>query len=157
MSRDDSKISPRAAELLDSGEQIEAIKLIREETGLGLEEAKAAADAYLAAPSPEHGAAEDEAFANPDRNAIARISPRALEAIERGDTIEAIKVVREENRLGLKQAKEAVEAFIASNPGNRERQAAQRRDGGLGAGFWGFLAFMVAIALYIAWRAATNE
>ena len=41
-------------------------------------------------------------------------SPRVLDALRRGKTIEAIKIYREETGTGLKDAKEAVEAIQRS-------------------------------------------
>ena len=43
----EQELSPEVFRLLASGRKIEAIKLIREETGLGLREAKDLADAIL--------------------------------------------------------------------------------------------------------------
>ncbi len=40
----------------------------------------------------------------------------ASEALWQGNVIEAIKVVRQERNIGLNEAKEAVEIYIASEP-----------------------------------------
>lgn len=40
----------------------------------------------------------------------------AIAALERGNKIEAIKLVREAQGLGLKEAKDAVEAYLKHNP-----------------------------------------
>ena len=40
----------------------------------------------------------------------------AIEALWKGNVIKAIKVVRQERNIGLKEAKEAVETYIASEP-----------------------------------------
>lgn len=40
----------------------------------------------------------------------------AVEALRHGNVIEAIKVVRHERDIGLKEAKNLVEAYIASQP-----------------------------------------
>lgn len=44
------------------------------------------------------------------------LPPEAVAAIERGRKIEAIAHVRVHTGLGLKEAKEAVDAYIARNP-----------------------------------------
>ncbi|GEM_PF-725850 len=44
-------------------------------------------------------------------------SPAALDALRRGRQIEAITHVREDNKVGLREAKEAVEAYVAGNHG----------------------------------------
>lgn len=45
-----------------------------------------------------------------------QLPAEALVALQRGDKIEAIKVVRERQGLGLKEAKDLVEAYIATQP-----------------------------------------
>lgn len=40
----------------------------------------------------------------------------AISALERGNKIEAIKLVREAQGIGLKEAKDAVEDYIKQNP-----------------------------------------
>jgi hypothetical protein len=44
------------------------------------------------------------------------LSPETLEALRAGRTIDAIKQVREETGLGLKEAKELVDIHLATNP-----------------------------------------
>ncbi len=91
------------ANVLDAarrGNTIEAIKLLRESTGLGLKEAKDAIDAYARGNSLP---AATSASAVP-------IPASVAEALRRGNKIEAIKLLREQAGLGLKEAKDAVEA-----------------------------------------------
>ena len=45
----------------------------------------------------------------------------ATEALWQGNVIEAIKVVRQERNIGLKEAKEAVEMYIASEPALKKK------------------------------------
>lgn len=52
----EQELSPEVFQLLASGRKIEAIKLIREETGLGLREAKDLADAILGDHPPTEAA-----------------------------------------------------------------------------------------------------
>jgi len=44
------------------------------------------------------------------------LPPAALQALQQGRIIEAIKIVRTEHNLGLKQAKEQVEQYIQQHP-----------------------------------------
>ena len=44
------------------------------------------------------------------------LSPAAIAAITNGKKIEAIKIVRQERGLSLKDAKDAVEAYVKSQP-----------------------------------------
>ncbi len=45
----------------------------------------------------------------------------AVEALWHGNVIEAIKVVREERNIGLKEAKSLVNAYIASQPALKKK------------------------------------
>jgi hypothetical protein len=57
-------------------------------------------------------------------NKLSRSSdlPRAaVEALWQGNVIEAIKVVRQERNLGLKEAKNTVDSYIASQPALKKK------------------------------------
>lgn len=45
----------------------------------------------------------------------------AIESLWQGNVIEAIKVVRQERNIGLNEAKEAVETYIASEPALKKK------------------------------------
>ena len=47
----------------------------------------------------------------------------AVEALWQGNVIEAIKVVRQERNIGLKEAKDVVDAYIASQPALKKKMA----------------------------------
>jgi ribosomal protein L7/L12 len=79
--------------------KIERIKQYREQHGVGLKEAKDAIEA------------EDEGRTLPKPNST-RQQPESLEALVRaGRTIEAIKQYRAQHQVGLKEAKEAIDAL----------------------------------------------
>jgi ribosomal protein L7/L12 len=89
--------------LLESGQKIEAIKRYREMTGAGLAEAKEAVEAIerRAAPlMPAEGRSSDPDFER-----------RLRTLLDHGEFIQAIRYYREQRKTGLKQAKDAVEAF----------------------------------------------
>lgn len=44
------------------------------------------------------------------------LPPAAIDAIRRGNKIEAIKIVREVRLLGLKEAKDQVDAYVNAHP-----------------------------------------
>ncbi|MEQ1773944.1 MAG: ribosomal protein L7/L12 [Burkholderiales bacterium] len=106
--RSSSNIAPGNAEeavraLLNSGHKIDAIKRVREQTGLGLKEAKDLVDAMeQGAPVTLHAHASSSAF-HGDLDSEARKLATA------GHKLEAIKLVREQKNLGLKEAKDYVE------------------------------------------------
>ena len=90
------------ADVIDAlrrGHAIEAIKLLRAK-GISLGDAKARVEAHLRGFTTP-GAAQQAARALP---------PDAARALARGDKIEAIKLVRTETGLGLKEAKDWVDA-----------------------------------------------
>lgn len=45
-----------------------------------------------------------------------QLPPQAVEALKSGQKITAIKIVREATSMGLKEAKETVEHFLAQHP-----------------------------------------
>lgn len=58
-----------------------------------------------------------------------KLSPQAAEHMKQGRMIEAIKVLRHEHPgLGLKEAKDAVEAWLAAHPELKPRRSAVQRD-----------------------------
>ena len=53
---------------------------------------------------------------NSSKHNISQIPPAAISAIEKGSIIEAIKIVREDTGMGLKEAKDFVDQYIKDNP-----------------------------------------
>ncbi|WP_158621438.1 hypothetical protein [Corallococcus aberystwythensis] len=92
------------ADLIASGQTIEAIKLHRQLHGSSLKEAKDAVEAMRDGRAP---------MEPPARRAV--LAPEANDAIERAirdnQLIQAIKLYREHHGGGLKEAKDAVEAM----------------------------------------------
>jgi len=131
-------LPPDVAAALERGETIEAIKLLRASTGLGLKEAKDVVDGHRAG------------TARPRPSVASMISlPFAVAAaLKAGNKLEAIRLMREQGGLGLKEAKDAVETF------DRQDSAAGPADGAPGevprsrAGFW-LVAALVAAALVL--------
>ncbi len=92
----------RALELTCAGKKIEAIKLYRESHGVGLKEAKDAVEALADGRNP---AAEASPDADDD----------VLELMRSGKKIAAIKIYCGRHDVGLKEAKDAVEALAAQH------------------------------------------
>jgi hypothetical protein len=68
----------------------------------------------------------------------------AIPALEQGQTIEAIKIVREQRGLGLKESKDLVDAYLKTRPDLQRRlQAAQSE---AWRGFVRWLAVFLALA-----------
>ncbi len=93
----------KVAEALQRGNIIDAIKLLRDAKGVGLKQAKEALDQYL------RGNPVNAAPASLSRTP----SPDVVRAIQQGNKIEAIRLMREQTGLGLKEAKDAVDSYQA--------------------------------------------
>jgi len=75
----------------------------------------------------------------------------ALTALQQGRKIEAIKLVREVEGLGLKEAKDRVEAFEASDPMLRERSSAGSSGDRKGC-LWGVVLIALGVLAFFLWR-----
>jgi ribosomal protein L7/L12 len=104
-------IGQRIGDLVAAGQKIEAIKLLREATGLGLADAKSAIDAVgSGAPIPPHVLQRIDAHA---ADASAEDLPAdVLAAAATGNRIEAIRLLREQRGLGLKEAKDLLDRVV---------------------------------------------
>jgi ribosomal protein L7/L12 len=98
----------RIAELIEQGRKIEAIELLRENTGISLAEAKAQIEQLSAETEGQVPPAERTGLDTPGL-------PEDVLALARGGRkIEAIKLLREQTGLGLKEAKERIEAEVGA-------------------------------------------
>jgi ribosomal protein L7/L12 len=96
-------LPPGARAALDRGNKLEAIRLLREETGISLVAAKEAVE--------EQGAVVSLSLSA--RSPEGELPAHVLAALAGGQKIEAIKLLREATGLGLKEAKDAVDAAEA--------------------------------------------
>jgi ribosomal protein L7/L12 len=92
------------------GDKIEAIRMVREMTGLGLAEAKNYVEALPNAP-PMMTVARQMVMASSGVAGVASVRAEAIAMVNRGQTIEAIKLVRERTGMGLKEAKDYVDSL----------------------------------------------
>lgn len=81
------------------------------------------------------------------------LSPSAIAALYRGNKIEGIKIVREERKVGLKEAKDAVEEYLASQPSLRSTVAAAQSRSQRTFLFW-LVIFIALAALGYHWLKA---
>jgi len=110
MNASESQLSPRAGAAARAGNIIEAIKLVREETGLGLREAKALVENSLAGTGYPGKPATD-----------AELPVGSLVALERGQLLVAIRNYREYHHVGLKDANAAVQRYLDRNPVGKQQ------------------------------------
>lgn len=92
------------AELVRQGRKLEAIKLVREQTGCGLAEAKAAVEKL------ERGEPSEPAAPGGD---LGDLKEKIRTLVLSGRMIDAIKLYREKTNTGLKDAKDAVDKIAA--------------------------------------------
>lgn len=119
--------------LLAAGQKIEAIRIFREKTGVGLAEAKSAIEAI----------ADGHSLSGP---VVSRTEPEDLTELVleacRISKIEAIKRVRARTGLGLKEAKDLVDRIAVENGLEAPREA----------GCFGALLMLTAVtALVVIW------
>lgn len=108
-----SQLEDVVREMLQSGQKIEAIKILRAARNLGLKEAKDIIDA-MSSGSPVQIPA---ALPKEDSTELRSVDGNDEEIkwlIKQGKKIEAIKVMREKTGLGLAEAKSAVEQIEKS-------------------------------------------
>jgi ribosomal protein L7/L12 len=98
-----AKLPPDVLQALGRGQPIEAIRLLREATGLGLKDAKDAIDAHL----------RGESVMLPSAETADATPPDVLEALQRGNKIEAVRRMRAHTGLDLKASKQRVDVLQA--------------------------------------------
>jgi ribosomal protein L7/L12 len=102
-----SNASRKITELLREGRKIEAIKLLRETTGVGLKEAKEEVDRLSRRLTREASfPATSRAEPAPPSGSV---SKEVLDLAREGQKIQAIKLLREQTGMSLKEAKEKVD------------------------------------------------
>lgn len=128
----ESPLPPEVLAALDAGQNINAIKLLRTATGLGLKETKDLIDAHQrgeVVQVPLRAAAPTTGTHVPDS---------VRQALAEGNKIEAIRLLRDHEGLSLKDAKDRVDALEQAAPGMGLAPGEQPRGSG------GMLAWIVA-------------
>jgi ribosomal protein L7/L12 len=106
-------ISPEVRAAWDSGDKVRAIRLLREETSLGLAEAKALLESNAAGMQ----------LASLSRGQP--LPPDVRAELARGNKIQAIKLLRKATGLGLKEAKELVDGAESASSGMQSGTSAR--------------------------------
>lgn len=102
---------PELAALINAGQTIAAIKLVRDRSGIGLKEAKDYVTA-IGAGQP----AELPSRTTPGSTSKEVNDDELMQLVSQGNKIEAIKLVRERTGAGLKEAKDYVEGLMSDRP-----------------------------------------
>ena len=77
------------------------------------------------------------------------LSETAISALQRGNKIEAIKLLREERGLGLKEAKDEVEDYLRTQPSLQATFATAQTEASRSALLWLLVLIGGGILLYI--------
>lgn len=102
----DLKGEQEIRDLAARGDKIAAIKRVREMTGVGLKEAKDLVETIADTPV---GSLSSNRPRTPEASGLDEAEVRVL--VDRGELIEAIKLVRAKTSMGLKEAKDYVDAL----------------------------------------------
>lgn len=138
-------LPPDVLASLEAGRTINAIKQLRDASGLGLKEAKDLIDAYQAGENVSMATQAEAPLHVPDA---------VRQALAEGNKIEAIRLLRDHEGLGLKEAKDRAEAIEQSMAGPASigmgavapgLSPGQQPSGGMGN--WIVVAVVVAIAV----------
>ena len=78
----------------------------------------------------------------------------ALVALHQGKIIEAIKVLRVERNLGLKEAKDKVEAYLRAHPDVRTQYDGARAEGNRGGLLWLIVIVAAAVAAFFFFKSS---
>ena len=97
---------PSVIRLLDSNRKLEAIKFVKDSTGVSLKEAKGFVEKHEATASTAKAHLENPFTSNSVPDAI---TEQARNLVNQGRKMEAIKLVKDSTNLGLKECKDFVE------------------------------------------------
>lgn len=131
-------LPPDVLESLQHGQKIEAIQRLRAATGLGLKEAKDMVDAH------QHGAMGTGW--SPVAMTDASLPAQVVQALKAGDKLEAIKLLRQHARIGLKEAKDRIDALGQPGDAGLAPGEVPRTAGRIGT--WLTVAALAALALW---------
>lgn len=79
---------------------------------------------------------------------INELPMEAVTALEKGNKIEAIKIVRAAHNLDLKDSKDAVELYLKNNPALEQRFNEIQKESSSRVLFW-VMVFIFAVAAYL--------
>lgn len=132
-------------EALSKGNLMEALKLLRS-SGMGLKEAKDALDAH------PRGKSAPEAPTFSAATLGGGLPPDVLDALQKGRKIEAVRLMREQTGLGLKESKDAVDAYQQLHP-PAAGGLSPGQVGDTGSGIWWVVGLaLICLAIYFVLR-----
>lgn len=142
---DPHALPDHVAQLISKGRLVEAIRELREQRGLGLKEAKALVERMGSMRAPQPQVQEPMRAAPP-------LPPEVAHSLYAGNRMEAIRLYRQRTRVGLKEAKDAVDSLAQQlgSPGIGLAPGEVPRSRGVA---WLIGAVLAAVLLlYLFWR-----
>ena len=118
-----AELEQEVRSLLDQGRKIEAVKLYKDQTGVGLADAKNAVEAMQADAVPQSDIGGD-------------LEAELLRLLGRGEKLAAVKLYKDQKGVALLEAKQAVESLAAKHGLETQR-----------SGCLGVLAVVVLVAV----------
>ncbi|MDP3229489.1 MAG: hypothetical protein Q8N13_16135 [Acidovorax sp.] len=139
-------LPPAVLAAVAQGRTMDAVKQLREAHGLGLKEAKDIIDAH------GHAHAQPTAPARPTgftaSTAMGSVPDTVLQALAQGHKIEAVRLLREHAGIGLKEAKDRVDALVVSRQRHADGLAPGEMSRKTGALTWVAVAAIAALSIY---------
>jgi ribosomal protein L7/L12 len=148
MFRPGDPLPPAVLASLAKGRTIDAIKQLRDAHGLGLKEAKDIIDAHQHGPAPAHTTAPAGTTGFTASTAMGSVPDTVLQALALGHKIEAIRLLREHAGIGLKEAKDRVDALDVSRQRDADGLAPGEVSRKTGALTWVAVAAITALSIY---------
>ena len=147
MAKNQPQLPAEVLDALRSGNTIEAIKRLRKAQGLGLAEAKHVIESVRSL-----GKAPAAPSSAPIAMGHVNMPAAAVDALQRGHKIEAIRLYREHAGVGLKEAKDVVEAYEGAHPRLDPMVAPGEVPRGRGRAGWVIVAILLGLAIVWAMR-----
>ncbi|MEM9303280.1 MAG: hypothetical protein AAGE01_14290 [Pseudomonadota bacterium] len=141
------ELPPEVVRHLRDGRWIQAIKALREHLDVDLASAKNIIDGYRHGDGPpDLPSAPPPSSGYQTRQQHHALPARVVGLLHSGQKIEAIKRLREERGLGLKDAHDQVQAYLGRHP-----ELARLNPSG-GGRFLVIAAVVIVVVAYVAWR-----
>ncbi len=118
------ELPSEAVAAISGGHVVEAVRIVRQATGLGLKEAKDLVDAYRENPLRGSDSQLDEKLEALAREHGVEIPAAAVDAFNRGNVLEAIKLVRQQARHGTPPSPDTARDHAGSPVLSSARKAA---------------------------------
>ncbi|WP_088280686.1 ribosomal protein L7/L12 [Ideonella sp. A 288] len=139
-------------EALRRGDILEAVKRLRAAGGVSLREAKRLIDGQARTGASQAAALPTaSATVRPALHTGVGFPPAVVTALAHGHKLEAIRLLREHSGLGLKEAKDAIEAsplsMVAGSGGLSPGEVPRSRDS-----VWPLVAAVIAVLVWWFWR-----